>query len=365
MSKLPSGRWRARYWGPDGGRHSAPATFSAKADAEAWLVDERRLIERGEWTPPARRTETAVAVISTTLAEYAARWMTKAKIGDGTRVGYERALRLRILPALGGRTVASISRADVAAWWDSLDHGAERACDIAFALLRTIMRAAVDDGLAETDPCRVRGAGRGSRRRSAEPLTPEQVLAVADAMPPRWRIGVLLGAWCALRSGEVRELRRDDVDLERGVITVARSVKRAGVHTSVGAPKTEAGRRSVAIPAPLLDVVRQHLLDHAQIGPDGLLLWNRAGAQVDDRVWRRAWIRACEHAGISEHTFHDLRRTGLTYAAVAGATIRELQAMAGHTTPQVAMRYQEVAAGHMAEVVSRLGEVIVLPDQAT
>lgn len=45
-------------------------------------------------------------------------------------------------------------------------------------------------------------------------------------------------------------------------------------------------------------------------------------------------------------------------AAVAGATIKELQRLAGHTTPAMAMRYQEVAASHMDEVVDRLGDIM-------
>ena len=49
---LPSGRFRARYTGPDGNRHSAPITFVAKIDAEGWLVDQERLISRGQWRPP-------------------------------------------------------------------------------------------------------------------------------------------------------------------------------------------------------------------------------------------------------------------------------------------------------------------------
>lgn len=59
VGQLPSGRYRARYTGPDGSRHSAPITFVARIDAEAWLVEQERLISRGECgrrhVKPARR----------------------------------------------------------------------------------------------------------------------------------------------------------------------------------------------------------------------------------------------------------------------------------------------------------------------
>ena len=61
VEKLTSGRYRPRYTGPDLKRHSAPFTFDTKLDAEAWLVDERRLIQSGEWLPPSHRRQTTSA----------------------------------------------------------------------------------------------------------------------------------------------------------------------------------------------------------------------------------------------------------------------------------------------------------------
>ena len=57
LRKLPSKRWQASYVGPDLARHYAPSTFGAKVDAEGWLADEKRLIEKDEWTPPGRRRD--------------------------------------------------------------------------------------------------------------------------------------------------------------------------------------------------------------------------------------------------------------------------------------------------------------------
>jgi integrase len=178
-------------------------------------------------------------------------------------------------------------------------------------------------------------------------------------MPARWRLGVLLGAWCALRSGEVRELRRKDIDVKRGVVKVTRGVVHAGQRTQhVGDPKTEAGLRNVRIPASVLEVVKTHLREHAQLGPQGLLFWRDDGGHVTDTEWRAAWLRACSAAEVEGVRFHDLRHVGLTYAALAGATIRELQSVAGHTTPAMALRYQEVAADHMDDVVKNLDAMI-------
>ncbi len=45
-------------------------------------------------------------------------------------------------------------------------------------------------------------------------------------MPARYRLMVLLAAWCALRFGELAELRRSDVDVKNGVVHVRRGVAR-------------------------------------------------------------------------------------------------------------------------------------------
>lgn len=174
----------------------------------------------------------------------------------------------------------------------------------------------------------MKGAGKPSKRRGIEPLTPGQVREIADDMPDRWGLGVPLGAWCALRSGEVRELRRKDIDLSRGLIKVTRGVTHAGQRTQhIGDPKTEAGIRTVRIPASILADVKTHLHEHAQLGQNGLLFWRDDGVHVTD-------------------------------TALVGATTRELQVAAGHTTPTMALRYQDVAANHMDDVVKTLDAMI-------
>lgn len=364
--------------------YRATQTFESEGDARVWLARERRLIDTGDWTPPAdreaarRAAERAEAAAALTLREYATRWLAEADHRPTTRVRYASLLAYYIcgepLPpkgpkgkpmrlaavGLGDVPVTSLTRTQVASWWRGLPLKTRRAsCDQAYALLRAICNAAVDEEVLSQSPVRVKGAGKPSAHRSIEPLTPAQVEAVADAMPPRWRLGVLLGAWTALRVGEVRELRRRDVDLTKGTITVSRGVSSGIGDLVVGAPKTAAGRRVVAVPAPVLTDLRSHVRDHAQLGPDGLLFWDAAsGQQVSYPRWRAAFTKACAAAGVEGVRFHDLRHVGLTYAATAGATTRELQAMAGHTTAAMAMRYQAVAADHMAEVVAGLGALI-------
>ena len=94
-------------------------------------------------------------------------------------------------------------------------------------------------------------------------------------MPPRYRLLVQLAAWCALRFGELTELRRGDVDTKAGVLRIRRAVVLVDGRFVVKEPKSEAGIRDVNIPPHLLPMVREHLLTHTAPGSDGLLFPSR------------------------------------------------------------------------------------------
>ena len=102
IRKLPSKRWHASYIGPDRVRHNAPVTYGAKMDAERWLSDERRLIERDEWTPPAQRSATKKAR-GVSVAEYATTWLAQRPLKHRTRAHYAALLANHIASStLGG-----------------------------------------------------------------------------------------------------------------------------------------------------------------------------------------------------------------------------------------------------------------------
>lgn len=52
IRKLPSGRYQARYHGPDGIRRSAPETFPRKRDGELWVSQVEAEVTRGDWVRP-------------------------------------------------------------------------------------------------------------------------------------------------------------------------------------------------------------------------------------------------------------------------------------------------------------------------
>ncbi|MFT3861461.1 hypothetical protein [Micropruina sp.] len=173
ISKLPSGRFRARFTGPDLIRHGAPSTFVARMDGEAWLAAQVRLISRGEWQPPAPAPSAPTAK-PPTIAEYAATVIGRRRLRPATVALYEKLLRLAIVPAFGDRQPSEISVADVTAWYRSMNATPTQQAN-AHGLLKSILKDAVEDGLIATNPCRVKAGGQKSRAREIEVLSVEQL----------------------------------------------------------------------------------------------------------------------------------------------------------------------------------------------
>ncbi len=214
----------------------------------------------------------------------------------------------------------------------------------AYSLLRTICNTAIADEVIAANPCRVRGAGSAKRARRIEGATLAELEVITAAMPPRLRLMVLLAAWCQLRFGELAGLRRADIDLRNSLVNVRRGVVRGDTGTVIKDPKSEAGKRAVAIPPHLMPAVHDHLIAHCGRGRDALLFPAARGGPMAPSVMQAAYYPARAKAGRPDLRFHDLRHTGATLAAVSGATLAELMARLGHSTVDAAMRYQHAAA---------------------
>src|SRR5690606_15650704 len=139
------------------------------------------------------------------------------------------------------------------------------------------------------------------------------------------------------------------------LIRVERAVTRVpAAGFRVGPPKASAGVRVVAMPPHASRAIPDHLDEHAQPGPDGLLVPARSGQHLAESTFVDYWYPARAAAGRDDTPWHALRHFGLTRYALTGATLAEIQARAGHSTHLAAMRYQHTA-GRDAELAARMG----------
>jgi len=353
VRRLPSGRFQAHYTGPDGLRYPAATTFQAKIDAEAWLAARRNEITDGEWTPGRSRKKVAVA-----FGPYAATWLDRRDLKPRTRSHYQRLLEAHLLPTFGDMAVKAITPETVTSWHASLNRRTPTLRAHCYALLKAILATAVADDVIGANPCRIRGASSSRRAKQIRPASLAELETLVEAMPDRYKAMTLLAAWCGLRFGELVALRRRDVDLSAGVLHVRQAVVRVDGEVIVGTPKSEAGSRDVAIPPHLLEVVRQHLSEHADAGRDALVFPARSGGYLAPGSLYQVFYPAREAAGRPDLRWHDLRHTGAVLAAATGATLAELMSRLGHSTPAAALRYQHTAAGRDQAIARALSELV-------
>ena len=364
VRRLPSKRWQASYVGPDSARHAAPTTFQTKADAEGWLGGEQSLISSDRWSPPAARR--AQIEHPVTLANFARTWLRDRPLKPRTREGYGHLLDRYLLPAFGGTALTGISPAIVRKWWSELDRTTPTVNARAYALLKTVLNSAIADDELTTNPCRIRAASSTPRAREVHTATLAELAVITKEMPVDKRAVVLICAWCALRLGEVLELRRGDLDLNRATIKVSRAVSWVGGRPIVGTPKSAAGIRSVAVPPHILPELKRHLDEHVGKAANSLLFPARDGrSTLQPSVLHDAWRKARAAAGRDDLRIHDLRHTGATMAAMTGATLAELQQRLGHSTVAAALRYQHAAQGRDAKIAAALSVMAELAESET
>jgi integrase len=353
VRQLPSGRYQARYQGPDGLDRAAPETFGSKTDAEVWLTLKEAEILNGDWTNPDDG--------KVPLADYAQTWIAdRPGLRPKTVELYGYLLRKHIAPVLGGLAIADIQASKVRRWRKQLIDSGVSAVTVAkaYRLLKAVLNTALDDGVIRRNPCRIKGAGQ-EESPERPTLTIAQVYALADAVGQRYRALILLAMFSSLRWGELGGLRRCDIDLAARTVRVTRQLNEvSGGGFEFGPPKSRAGKRSVPIPAVILPIIRWHLACFAQQGEEGLVFTSPAGKPLRHTNFRRrVWLDALGAAELPAIHFHDLRHTGNTLAANAGASLRELMERMGHDSERAALVYlhsSEERQHQIADTLSKL-----------
>ncbi|GJO51389.1 putative prophage phiRv2 integrase [Mycobacterium marinum] len=354
VERRESGRYRARYVGPDGRRYTAPTMFLTKGEAKSWLSLRQAEIVRKAWQPPELESQPVRLV---KFGDYAEQWVTERDIKERTREHYRSLLDQHLLPAFGAWPLASIKSDDVRKWHAKMDAKTPTLRAHCYGLLRTIMGTAASDGKITANPCVIRGAGTTKRQVHIEPATLAELETLTNEMPERYRAMILLASWCALRFGELTALRRMDIDVSQEVIRIRRGVVRTNDGFAVTTPKSDAGSRNVAIPPHLIPAVEDHLSKHVGGKADSLLFPADHGGHLATATLKRHFYKARTAAGRPDLRFHDLRHTGAVLAAATGATLAELMSRLGHSTPQAALRYQHTAQGRDREIAALLSKL--------
>ncbi|MEU8752002.1 tyrosine-type recombinase/integrase [Streptomyces chartreusis] len=332
IRKLPSGRFQARYPGPDGVLRPADTTFATVTDADRWLSRKRIEIEEGRWLDPAEG--------QTTVRDWAARWLAAVspQLKHKTQATYRSLIDSLINPALGDRELASLRPIAVTEWVGSMKTRGLSASRIrqAYRVLSQIMRAAVDNDMIAQTPCR---GVRLPRMPQTEPhiLTPTEASRIVRSADKPHDLLVALLAYAGLRVGEAFALRRVDIDVAAGFVLVDENLAEANGKLVFDTPKSHQ-KRLLSI-GPSLAMRLAMFLETLPGGDDALLFTTPAGKPLRYNQWRKAYFDpAVAAAGLTGVTPHDLRASHGTWVADRYGVMTAAHRL-GHSNASVTTRH--------------------------
>jgi len=180
------------------------------------------------------------------------------------------------------------------------------------------------------------------------PPTSAELAAVYAVAPPHLQRVLMLAYYTGMRPGpaELFALRWEQVDLDGGTIFV-RSAKKGGMRA-----------RIVPITSGLDALLRKWMEEDREIGELGYVI-NYRGSQVSQV--NKSWQRAKAAAGISRRLrLYDLRHMAATAMLAAGADLKSVSEILGHSSPEITMSvYQHTSTALRRDAVSRLTDPLV------
>ncbi len=266
-------------------------------------------------------------------------------VTDRSRADYRSLARRHINPTLGVLDLDGVTVADVAKWANALE--AAGLSDKSIANLRALLSAAfgyaVDENQRADNPMRRLRRSRAHEHEREELvfLTPQEFGRLRSLTAPHWRPFITFLVGTGLRFGEAVALQVGDVDplAPTPVVRVTKALKRAPGGFEIGPPKSRRSRRSVELPADLVDLLLPEVAGRAS---GEYLFTSVDGHRIShSNFHQRAWtpaVKAFAAESGKRPRVHDLRHTHASFCIERGMHLEAIRDRLGHesiTTTQI------------------------------
>lgn len=337
-----------------------------RKDAERVLAELLRQTTTGALVDPGRAT----------VKEWLRAWLLQKRpqLSTKTYERYEEIVRLHLVPHLGRIQLVRLHPHHVQQVYSALLEAGKHPRTVLH--VHRVLHAALEDAVRQqvlgrnvcdaVRPPKVPG-------RELRVLTEEELLRLLRAAEgTRLHVPVILASLCGLRRGEVLALRWEDVDFERGVLHVRRSLEETGRGLALKDTKTGKAR-AVALPSMVVEALRRHrraqVEERLRLGEawqdHGLVCPASNGAPWWPSNFQGAFATLSRSAGFEGLTFHTLRHTHATHLIRSGADVRTVAARLGHSTPALTLNvYGHLLPGAQEEAVRRLEERLRDPSRS-
>ena len=319
------------------GRHGVIGPEKARRKAKKMLADVQDGADPATERKDDREAPTVAELAEKYLREHAAPHKKPRSVEEDQRL-----LRLHVLPALGRKKVAGITRADITGLHHAM-RDTPGAANRTLALVSKMLNLAEKWGLRPdgSNPCR--HVDRYPERKMERFLSVDElgrlgaVLAEAERTATELRsviAAVRLLMFTGARLGEILNLEWSHVDFERSCLRL---------------PESKTGAKVIHLNAPALEVLNG-------IERDGSP-WVIAGRDPNKPLvnLRKPWHRIRKAAGLDNVRLHDLRHSFASVGVAGGLSLPMIGALLGHTQPATTARYAHLAADPLKQAADMIG----------
>lgn len=323
--KKEAKRYLALWEGPDGKVESK--AFAKKSDAESHQKSQEVAVSQGTYFDAAKG--------AVKLRTYAIeRWLpNRIGLRDSSRELYNQHLKTHIIPILGNIEIGSLDREAVQSFVKRISESlAPTTVEVVYNVLRALMTTAFKAELIRRNPCSE--IELPEIERTLVVPTADVVVALANAVPSRYRLAVFLASMIGTRLGETMGLTKDNIRGIKGH-SFAHIVQQAQGKELTTKLKSKDSKRVIPIDDMLFDEINRHLSTY-DAGPNGLIITNRLGNIVQRSSFGHCWRDAVEKSGVPVGTrFHDLRHFyASSLIASNKLSPKAIQARMGHASIQ-------------------------------
>jgi integrase len=306
-----------------------------------------------------------------TVAEFFERWLDhmRGRCSPRTHERYTELCRKNLVPLLGGHPLAKLQPATISqAYAKALSSGrrdgqgglSPRTVHHMHRVLRQCLQQGVEWQVLSRNPAGLVRPPKVERRQMQTLDADGTIELIEAARTTSLFLPILLGVLCGLRRGEVVALRWRSVDLKQGQLAVSASTEQtdAGIREK----DTKSGNsRSVALPAMVVEELRQHRLRQAErhlllgvrLSEDHHVVTSEDGRPLQPRSLSQAFRKFLARNGLKKIRLHDLRHSHATAMLAAGVHPKIAQERLGHSSVSVTIDlYSHILPGMQAEAVS-------------
>lgn len=326
------GRWRVRWYAPDGSPKSKTCPTKPDAERERGRIETQ--LNGGTYRDPSR-SDTLFSVICED-------WFSNLRRpGVRTKEDYREILDLYVLPYWGDWKASAIDWESVDEWITHLDKLPGRKAETTMSAARVIKifrvggmvaKRAIRQKMIAENPFKdhelpVTGDGGEHVYLTHEEV--ERLAAAAGAVRPEFGTLIRLKAYCGPRWGEISAIKTDRLTLQKREIRIVESWSKVKGGTRILKDTKNHERRTLPVPVFLCAELKAVAAGKKR----GEFLFTGEGTEaITYGEWRGVWAKAVKAASLDGRglTPHKLRHTAASLAIASGANVKDVQTMLGH-----------------------------------